>query len=76
MSPEAKKAQFAIQLRICSHILKQLLHEIKCVENDNQTSTNDKLLKMKKIREELSKVGTEIDNIKKEIKIINTYNLN
>lgn len=76
MSPEAKKAQLVIQMKICSNILKELLYQIKCIENNAQTSTNDKLSKMKKIREELSKVGTEIDSIKKEIKVIQTYSLN
>lgn len=76
MHPETKKAQLTIQLKLCVDILKDLLNQIKYIENDTQASTNDKLLKIKKIREELSKVGTEIDSIKKEIKIIRTYNLN
>jgi len=76
MTPEAKKSQLAIQLQLYSNILKDLLNQIKCIENDNQTSNNDKFLQMKKIRDELSKVGTEIDSIKKEIKIVHTQNLN
>jgi len=76
MHPETRKAQLTIQLKFCVDILKDLLNQIKCVENDTQESTNDKLLKIKKIREELSKVGTEIDSIKKEIKIIRTCSLN
>jgi len=76
MHPETKKAQLAIQLKFCVKILKDLFAQIKCIENDTQASNNDKLLKIKKIREELSKVGTEIDSIKKEIKIIHTYSLN
>jgi hypothetical protein len=76
VNPETKKSQFTIQLQICSNILKNLLYQIECIENDTQTPNNDKFLKMKKIREELSKVGTEIDNIKKEIKIIHAHSLN
>jgi hypothetical protein len=76
MHPETRKAQLTIQFKFCVDILKDLLNQIKCIENDTQESTNDKLLKIKKIREELSKVGTEIDSIKKEIKIIRTYSLN
>ncbi len=76
MHSETRKAQLAIQLKFCVDILKDLFAQIQCIENDTQASNNDKLLKIKKIREELSKVGTEIDSIKKEIKITQTQGLN
>lgn len=76
MNPVVKKDQFTVKMKMCSHILKELIQQIKYIENDNKISINDKILKMKKIMEELSKVGTEIDNIKKEIKLEQTRNLN
>lgn len=76
MSLAVKKAQLTVKMKVCSHILKELLQEIKYIENDNKTPINDRILQMKKIREELSKVGTEIDSIKKEIKLVETHSLN
>lgn len=76
MNLAVKKAQLTVKMKMCTHILKELLQEIKYIENDNKTPINDRILQIKKIREELSKVGTEIDNIKKEIKLTQTYSLN
>lgn len=76
MNLAEKKVQLTIKMRMCTHILKELLQEIKYIENNNKTPINDRILQMKKIREELSKVGAEIDNIKKEIKLTQTYSLN
>ncbi len=76
MDTSLRKIQLTIKMKVCLHTLKSLLREIKAVEADTQSPINDRVLQIKKIQEELSKVGTEIDNIKKEIKLIHTYSLN
>jgi hypothetical protein len=76
MDPNIRKTQLTIKMKVCLHVLKTLLQQIKTIEADKQAPINDRLLQIKKIQEELSKVGTEIDTIKKEIKLIQTYNLN
>jgi len=53
-----------------------LLHQIKEIEANSQMPAIEKLSEIKKIRAELNKVGTEIDNIKKEIKLLSTNLLN
>jgi peptidoglycan hydrolase CwlO-like protein len=46
------------------------------VENDTETPLEDKVSQIKKIKDEITKVGTEIDSIKKEITLLNAYNVN
>ena len=53
-----------------------LLRQIKEIEANVQMPAIEKLSEIKKIRGELNKVGTEIDNIKKEIKLLSTNLLN
>lgn len=57
-------------------IVKDLLRQIKEIEANTQMPAIEKLSEIKKIRAELNKVGTEIDNIKKEIKLLSTHLLN
>lgn len=38
--------------------------------------SNEKLTEIKKIKEEITKVGTEIDSIKQEITLLSAYNIN
>jgi hypothetical protein len=64
------------RLTVCSHTIRALLSEIKEIEFDAKMSVNDKLDKIKIIREEISKVGMEIDSIKKEIILIHAYKIN
>lgn len=64
------------KLVVCSHTVKSLMVQISEIEADAQLPANEKLSKIKIIREELSKVGTEIDTCKKEITLLNTYNVN
>lgn len=61
---------------VCKWQLKHYLDLLKDIEIDSIASENDKLLKIKIIREEISKVGMEIDTIKKEIMILNTRHIN
>lgn len=58
------------------NIVKDLLRQIKELEANAQMPAIEKLSEIKKIRAELNKVGTEIDNIKKEIKLLSTHLLN
>lgn len=76
MDPRIKRAQLTIQMKLCADILKEYLRQIKNLENDNKISVNDKVLKLKKINVELSKVSQEIDSAKKEIKLLIGHDLN
>lgn len=64
------------KLVVCTHTIKSLLRQIKEIEGDLQMSVNEKFSKIKMIKEELTKVGTEIDTVKKELTLLNTYNIN
>ena len=61
---------------VARHTLYNLLGQIKEIEADANTDVNVKLSKIKKIKEEMAKVGTEIDSIKREITLLSTYNVN
>jgi len=58
------------------HQLLSLLEHIKTLEANSQLDVNIKLLKIKKIRDEINKVGQEIDTVKKEIMLLNAYQVN
>lgn len=72
------KLDLSIEAKLITakHTVKDLLKRINEIENDNEMSTPEKLEKIKKIQEEITKVGTEIDNIKREIRLLNAYNVN
>ncbi len=61
---------------VAKHTLRNLLGQIKEIESDTKADVNVKLFQIKKIREEITKVGMEIDSIKREITLLNTYNVN
>ena len=61
---------------VAKHTLRNLLGQIKEIEADTQADDNVKLFQIKKIKEEITKVGMEIDSIKREITLLNTYNVN
>ena len=73
---EYRRAQLSANMLACSYTVKNLLSRIHDLEADAETSLEDKLSQIKKIREEMTKVGAEIDSIKKEITLLNTYNVN
>ena len=75
MSKEVHQ-KLATKMLACRNVVKTLLDRIKTLEGNTQFTTEEKIPKIKKIRQELSKVGTEIDNIKKEINLINAYKIN
>jgi len=76
MTDAVKKAQLSTKMLVCSHTVRNLLERIQAIEVDTETPAEEKLSQIKKIREEITKVGTEIDSIKKEITLLNTYNVN
>lgn len=67
-----------LSLKLAEHVqtLKNFLKQIKEIEDDTISSVNNKFSKIKKIQEEISKVGVQIDIIKKEITLTNSYNIN
>jgi len=73
---ESRRAKLSNNMLVCSYTVKQLLMRIAEIENDTETSLEDKVSQIKKIKDEITKVGTEIDSIKKEITLLNAYNVN
>ncbi len=61
---------------VAKHTLRNLLDQIKEIEADTEADVNVKLFQIKKIKEQITKVGMEIDSIKREITLLNTYNVN
>ncbi len=72
----ARRTSLHAQLVVATYTVRSLLQQIKEIEARGQMSDNETLLQIKKIREEIEKVGTEIDTIKREITLLNTYHLN
>lgn len=64
------------KMLIAIQTINDLLTQIKKIENDAQMSIIEKLSKIKNIREEISKVAKQIDNIKKEIILSNNHRIN
>ena len=76
MTLDFQKYRLMQQMTTCSQILKHLLQRLDDIENDTATLPEIKLAEIKKIREEIAKVGQEIDTIKKEITLLNSYRVN
>ena len=76
MTNELRKIQLSTKMLVCSHTVKNLLERIHAIEADTETPNEEKLVQIKKIKEEITKVGTEIDTVKKEITLLNAYNVN
>ena len=66
---------FSAQMSVYAIMLRDLLSQIKEIEDDKISDTNEKLSKIKKIREKITKVGMEIDNAKKRLTLVD-YNIN
>jgi hypothetical protein len=64
------------RLVVARHTVQNLLQQIKEIEGNAQAGNNEKLSQIKMIREEITKVGTKIDSIKKEITLLNAYSVN
>ena len=64
------------KMLIAVHTIKDLLAQIKKIEDDSQTPTIEKLSKIKNIKEEMTKVSAEIDFIKRECTLLTSRNVN
>jgi hypothetical protein len=64
------------RLITCKLQLSNFLDKLQAIENDKQANITEKLSQIKIIREEIKKVGMEIDSIKKEIILEDTYKVN
>lgn len=73
---DSRRISLSAKLLVCTHTVRSLITQIKEIEVDAKASVNEKLSKIKMIREEINKVGTEIDKLKKEIILLNTYSVN
>lgn len=76
MSPTIHAQSPDGKLIICKLRLEHLLVQIKKIDGDKQLSVSDKISKIKIIKDEINKIGQEIDMIKKEINLTKSYNIN
>lgn len=61
---------------VATHTLKELLGKIDEIEKDPKLTVSEKRSEIKKIREEIAKVGTEIDTLKNDITLLNIHRVN
>lgn len=73
---DIRRDQLATKMLVCSYVVRGLLDKIRTLEADTDVPLEEKLSQIKKIREEMTKVGTEIDSIKKEITLLKSYSVN
>ena len=71
-----KNFQLETKLVIAKQTILALLKQLRGIESDTKTPAETKLLQIKKIKEELETIGTEVDNIKNEITLITDYRVN
>jgi hypothetical protein len=76
MTDLSAMAMLGVRLNIATQTMKLLLKDLDRLEADTQSSPNQRLEEIKKIKLELSKVGAEIDNIKREITLLKDYRVN
>lgn len=65
-----------IKMFVLRQMVQDCLEEISKIETDEKMSVETKLLEIEKIKKELTKVGAEVDILKKEIKLLSTCNIN
>ena len=70
------KDQLAVKMLTCSWTVRELITQIAALENNTELSMNEKIAQIKIIKDEITKVGTEIASIKKEITLLNAYSVN
>jgi type I restriction-modification system DNA methylase subunit len=68
--------QLAAKMLVCSYVVRGLLDKIRTLEGATEVPLAEKLSEIKKIKDEITKVGTEIDSIKKEITLLKSYSVN
>lgn len=71
-----KKTSLSAKMMTYKYALEDLLKEINLIEQDNVMESNEKLSKIKTIRMEINKIAKQIDIAKKEIILINSYDIN
>lgn len=71
-----RRRELSAKMYVCSYSVRNLLTQIEILEANKKLSIDEKMLQLKKIKEEITKVGMEIDNIKKEIILLNTSSVN
>lgn len=73
---DSMRISLSAKLLIYTNTVRDLITQIKKIEGDVQAPVNEKLSKIKMIREEITKVGMEIDKLKKEIMLLGAYSIN
>ena len=73
---EVSKQVLAARMLIASNQARELVERIKKIETDSQIPKIEKLSLIKKIRNEISNLSEEIDNIQNETKLLNSYQVN
>lgn len=73
---DVRRDQLAAKMLVCSYTVRGLLEKIRTLEAAMDVPLEEKLSQIKKIRDEMTKVSTEIDSIKKEITLLKSYNVN
>ena len=73
---DIRRNQLAAKMLVASYTVRELLDKIRTLETATEVPLEEKISEIKKIREEMTKVGTEIDSIKKEITLLKSYNVN
>jgi hypothetical protein len=63
----SRRDQLAAQMMVCTYTVKQLIFKIGDLEKDTELSNEEKFEQIKNIKLEISKVGVEIDIIKKRL---------
>lgn len=71
-------SRMALKIRLVTakETARSLLFRIQEIEKKDNAGLIEKLSEIKMIKEEISKVGMEIDSIKKEITLLNNYHVN
>ena len=76
MSNGIRKDALAAKMLVASFTVRDLLAKIAVLETTTELSLNEKLEQIKIIKDEITKVGVEIDSIKKEFTLLNAYSVN
>lgn len=58
------------------HTIKGLLSKLDDIETDSSVPIKEKLLLIKNISEQINKVGMEVDEIKRDIKLLSAHDVN
>jgi len=70
------ESMLGTRMLVATHTIKNLLDQIKKIEENINEPDIKRLSQIRKIKDEITKVGTEVDNIKKSITILNTCKSN